>query len=63
VLEKEKEMKVVNVGDKVRHKISGDVGIVESVGMTDCALVRFNGQGDSYRVLKTQLERVATTMR
>ncbi len=56
-------MKIVNVGDKVRHKISGDVGIVESVEITDCALVRFNGQDNSYRVLKTQLEPVATTMR
>jgi hypothetical protein len=63
VLKKEREMKIVNVGDKVRHKISGDVGIVESVEITDCALVRFNGQDNSYRVLKTQLEPVATTMR
>jgi hypothetical protein len=55
----------IKIGDRVRHKISGDLGIVESVnpaGMTDCALVRFDGHGDSYRVLKTQLETVETCL-
>jgi hypothetical protein len=45
----------IKIGDRVRHKISGDLGIVESVnpaGMTDCARSLIRSRPDAFPVTR-----------
>ena len=59
------------IGDKVRHKVGGDIGTIDRVdlgpGMHDLILVRFhqNGvpAGDGYCIPRAQLELVKNSPR
>lgn len=53
-------MTTFRIGDKVRNKYNGEVGVVDRVnlgaGLRDCVLVRFNPISDGYCMPRTQLE-------
>ena len=49
------------IGDKVRNKYNGEVGVVAQLnpaGMRDCVLVRFTPISDGYCIPRSQLELV-----
>jgi len=52
---------MLKVGDKVRNRFSGHIGIVvlvEVPGMPDCALVRFTPTSDGFCIPRSKLEKI-----
>lgn len=56
----------MKVGDKVRNKVSGKVGVIAYVckerELRDCVVVRFEPQSDGLTMLKSSLEVVVDKM-